>query len=239
MWLGIADALDVPGVAEELPRDRVRRFLADKAALVVLDNLEQVADADTVVAELLSQAPRLKVVATSRRPLHLVSEYEHPVPPLELPVGPVSDPAEAARSGAVELFVRRARMVRPSFEMTEANVDAVVEVCRRLDGLPLAIELAAARSKLLSPHALLSRLDHTLGSGVASVDRAERQRTLAATIAWSYDLLSSVGAGGLPQARRLRLPVRPLSRRSGTGHPGCRPARHGRAPGGRQPRAHR
>jgi predicted ATPase/class 3 adenylate cyclase len=190
MWVGIADALDIAGEAEELPRDRVRRFLADRAALVILDNLEQISDADAVVGELLSQAPRLKVVATSRRPLHLVSEYEHPVPPLELPAGPVSDPAGAARSGAVELFVRRARMVRPSFQMTDSNVAAVVEVCRRLDGLPLAIELAAARSRLLSPQALLSRLDHTLGSGVTAADRAERQRTLAATIAWSYDLLS-------------------------------------------------
>jgi predicted ATPase/class 3 adenylate cyclase len=190
MWLGIADALDVAGTAEELPRDRVLRFLTDRAALVILDNLEQITEADSVVGELLSSTPRVKVLATSRRPLHLVSEYERPVPPLELPTGAVSSPAEAARSGAVELFVRRARMVRPSFEVTESNVAAVVEVCRRLDGLPLAIELAAARSKLLSPQALLSRLDHTLGSGIAPADRSERQRTLAATIAWSYDLLA-------------------------------------------------
>ena len=190
MWVGIADALDVAGEAEDLPSDRVRRFLADKAALVILDNLEQIADADRVVAELLGRSAGLKVVATSRRPLHLVSEYEHPVPPLELPVGPVADPDDASRSGAVQLFVQRARMVRPSFQLTDSNVAAVVELCRRLDGLPLAIELAAARSKLLSPQALLSRLDHMLGTGVAAADRAERQRTLAATIAWSYDLLT-------------------------------------------------
>jgi predicted ATPase/class 3 adenylate cyclase len=190
MWLGIAEAVDIAGDSEELPRDRVLRFLADKTALVILDNLEQIAGADTVVGELLSRSAGLKVVATSRRPLHLVSEYEHPVPPLELPVGTVVGPDDAARSGAVELFVRRARMVRPSFQMTDTNVAAVVELCRRLDGLPLAIELAAARSRLLSPQALLSRLDHTLGSGVAESDRAERQRTLAATIAWSYDLLN-------------------------------------------------
>jgi predicted ATPase/class 3 adenylate cyclase len=190
MWLAIANAVDAAGEAEELPHARVLRFLADREALLVLDNLEQIAEADQVVGTLLSKAPRLKVVATSRRPLHLVSEYEHPVPPLELPGGRLTGPADAARSGAVELFVRRSRMVRPSFEMTDANVGAVVELCRRLDGLPLAIELAAARTKLLSPQALLKRLDHTLGSGVAAPDRAERQRTLAATIAWSYDLLT-------------------------------------------------
>jgi predicted ATPase len=195
MWLGITDALDAAGTADELPRDRALRFLADRQVLLILDNLEQIPEADTVVGELLRSAARVKVVATSRRPLHLVSEYEHPVPPLELPTGAVSDPVEAAESGAVELFARRARMVRPSFTVTESNVAAVVEVCRRLDGLPLAIELAAARSKLLSPQALLSRLDHTLGSGVTSADRAERQRTLAATIAWSYNLLSQPEQG--------------------------------------------
>jgi predicted ATPase/class 3 adenylate cyclase len=191
MWLGVADALNAFGGADELPRDRVLRFLADRSALLILDNLEQIADADRVVGELLSVAPAVKVLATSRRPLHLVSEFEHPVPPLDLPARAVADPAAAARCGAVELFVRRARMVRPTFALTDANVAAVVELCRRLDGLPLAIELAAARSKLLSPQALLSRLDHTLGSGVVATDRAERQRTLAATIAWSYELLSA------------------------------------------------
>jgi predicted ATPase len=191
MWLGIADALNAFGTTDELPRDRVLRHLADRSALLILDNLEQIADADRVVGELLSAAPGVKVVATSRRPLHLVSEFEHPVPPLDLPARAVADPDAAARCGAVELFVRRAKMVRPSFELTDANVAAVVELCRRLDGLPLAIELAAARSKLLSPQALLSRLDHTLGSGVVATDRAERQRTLAATIAWSYELLSA------------------------------------------------
>ncbi len=191
MWLGVADALNAFGGADELPRDRVLRYLADRSTLLILDNLEQIADADRVVGELLSAAPAVKVLATSRRPLHLVSEFEHPVPPLDLPARAVADPAAAARSGAVELFVRRARMVRPAFELTAANVTAVVELCSRLDGLPLAIELAAARSKLLSPQALLSRLDHTLGSGVVATDRTERQRTLAATIAWSYELLSA------------------------------------------------
>lgn len=191
-WVCITDALDAAGTAEELPRDRALRFLADRAVLLILDNIEQIREADMVVGELLSSAAGVKILATSRRPLHLVSEYERPVPPLEVPTGAVSDPAEAARSGAVELFVRRARMVRPAFEVTESNIEAVVEVCRRLDGLPLAIELAAARTRLLSPRALLSRLDHSLGSGVAPADRAERQRTLAATIAWSYNLLSPV-----------------------------------------------
>jgi predicted ATPase/class 3 adenylate cyclase len=189
MWLAIADAVDVVGDAEELPRDRVRRYLADRSALLILDNLEQIPDADHVVGDLLDFAPQVTVLATSRRPLHLVSEYEHAVPPLELPRHTTAV-AEAARSGAVELFVRRARMVRASFRLTEQNVEDVVELCRRLDGLPLAIELAAARSKLLTPRALLNRLDHTLGSGMSPADRTERQWTLAATIAWSYDLLT-------------------------------------------------
>ena len=189
-WLGIANSLDALGDAEELPRDRVRRTLATATALLILDNLEQLVGADRLVAELLSSSPLVSVLATSRRPLHLASEFEHPVPPLELPSTSDSDPEQAIRAGAVDLFVRRARMVRPSFDLGAGNVDDVVELCRRLDGLPLAIELAAARSKMLSPHALLGRLDQTLGSDLAPADRTERQRTLAATIAWSYHLLS-------------------------------------------------
>ncbi|HEV8055744.1 MAG TPA: adenylate/guanylate cyclase domain-containing protein [Nocardioidaceae bacterium] len=189
LWVAIADALGAGGEAEQLPRDRVRRLLGHRRALLVLDNLEQIPDADAVVSQLLTDAPQVSVLATSRRPLHLVGEREHPVPPLPLPDRGSADRAAAERAGAVELFVRQAQMVRPGFRLTDDNVGDVAELCRRLDGLPLAIELAAARSRLLGPRALLSRIDARLGTGVTATDRPQRQRTLGDTIAWSYDLL--------------------------------------------------
>lgn len=189
MWSGIAEAVGIPADAEELPHERALRFLCDRASLLVLDNLEQVPDADVVVSQLLNDAPQVRVLATSRRPLHLIDEQEYPVPALTVPPRGVVDRSKAETSGAVGLFVRRARMVRPSFRLTDDNVRDVVALCRRLDGLPLAIELAAARSRLLSPRALLNRIDERLGEGVTASDRVDRQRTLGATIAWSYDLL--------------------------------------------------
>jgi predicted ATPase len=128
------------------------------------------------------------VIATSRRTLHVSGENEHPVPPLGLPDR--VEVSEVQSSGAVKLFEQRAKMVRPGFAVTAANVDDVVQVCRGLDGLPLAIELAAARCKLLSPAALLARLDTVLELKDAGVDRPTRQQTLRATIGWSYDLLT-------------------------------------------------
>jgi predicted ATPase/class 3 adenylate cyclase len=187
MWSGIAEALDVgPGN----PVDKVVSHLAERSVLLVLDNLEQIPDADVVVSQLLSGAPRVKVLATSRRPLLLVGERELPTPPLELP--PPEAPSSAADDAtpAVQMFLRHAQLVRPSFRLTADNRADVIAVCRRLDGLPLAIELAAASSRLLTPRALLSRIDNRLGSGLTAADRPERQRTLGATIAWSYDLLA-------------------------------------------------
>ena len=171
------------------PSERALRFLVGRRALLVLDNLEQVADADVAVSRLLNEAPGVTVLATSRRPLHLVDEHQYPVTTLFVPPWRPGQSPGATRVGAVELFEQRARMVRPGFEVTAKNGADVVALCRRLDGLPLAIELAAARSRLLSPKALLQRIDSWLGSGLAAVDRAERQRTLASTISWSYDLL--------------------------------------------------
>ncbi|MFW5472104.1 ATP-binding protein [Knoellia sp. CPCC 206450] len=188
MWSGISEAVGAPVDAEVLPHDRVRRFLADRTALLVLDNLEQIPEAADVVADLLAAAPGVAVLATSRRPLHLVDEHVYPVAVLAVPAVTPQD-VEAARAGAVELFEQRARMVRPSFRLTPDNLDAVVTLCRRLDGLPLAIELAAARSQLLSPRALLARIDDHLGDRLTTGHRASRQQTLAATIAWSWDLL--------------------------------------------------
>nr|MBA2638965.1 tetratricopeptide repeat protein [Nocardioidaceae bacterium] len=198
MWDAMAQALGAGGSAHQGPRQRVGDVLGSRAALLVLDNLEQIAGADAVVAELLTGSPDVRVLVTSRRPLHLVAEYEVPVAPLRLP--PVAaDVGVAAASGAaladaqasegVQLFVQRAQMVRPGFVLTQDNVTDVVAVCHRLDGLPLALELAAARLKLLTPRALLARLDNSLGADIGGADRPARQRTLRATIAWSHTLL--------------------------------------------------
>jgi predicted ATPase/class 3 adenylate cyclase len=190
VWSGIAEAIGAPAEVEALPHERALRFLAGRAALLVLDNLEQIPDADVAVSRLLSEAPGVRILATSRRPLHLVEEHQYPVPPLTVPAWHPGQPAEAAQVGAVDLFVRRARMVHRSFALTPANVADVLAVCQRLDGLPLAIELAAARLRLLSPKALLLRLDDRLNDTTGESDRSARQRTLHATIAWSYDLLA-------------------------------------------------
>lgn len=163
------------------------RAFANRRALVVLDNLEQLADAASVVADLIRDAPGLSLVATSRHPLHLPGELEYAVEPLPLPAG--EGLAAATDSDAVRLFVLHARRVRSDFVLDHANVRAVVEVCRRLDGLPLALELVAARSRVLAPAALLRRMDTVLDMAVALGDVTDRQRSLRTTIGWSYDLL--------------------------------------------------
>jgi len=191
MWAAMADAIGVTGDSTELPEDRTLRFLRDRQALLVLDNLEQISDADHVVSRLLNGAPSVKVLVTSRRPLHLVAEHEYPVLPLSLPADDLVDREDAVRTPAIELFVQRAQMAQPRFTLTQANTADVVGLCRRLDGLPLAIELAAARTRLLSPKGLLSRIDESLGTGVTASDRAERHRTVGKTIAWSHDLLTA------------------------------------------------
>lgn len=189
MWATIAEALDAGDSGDATPLGRVTGHLAQRRALLVLDNLEQIPDADEVVGALLSAGPRVRVLAASRCPLLLVGEHEFPVLPLAVP-----DPAglEAMSSPAVEMFLRHAQMVRPSFRLTDENRADIAALCRRLDGLPLALELAAAHSRLLSPRALLSRIDSRLGAGVTAADRPERQRTLGATIGWSYDLLDEI-----------------------------------------------
>jgi predicted ATPase/class 3 adenylate cyclase len=185
MWAAMFDVLGVTGA--EASRGHLLAQLAHRRALLVLDNLEQIGQAGEVVGEVLESAPRLVVVATSRRPLHVRGEHEYPVPPLQLPEG--DHLAEAEDSGAVQLFCQHAQMVRAGFSLTVENVGDVVAVCRRLDGLPLAVELAAARSKLLSPSGLLKRLSSVVDLGDNAVGRPIRQRTLRDTIAWSYDLL--------------------------------------------------
>ena len=173
------------------PLEALAETFGDGAWLLVLDNLEQVVQAAPDLGGLLARGPGVAILATSRTVLGLRAEREYPVPPLALPTGSgAASVAEVAASPAVALFVDRARAVRPGFALTEGNAAAVVEICRRLEGVPLAIELAAARTRLLDPPALLDRLAASLDAlGTGAVDLPERQRTLRATVEWSVGLL--------------------------------------------------
>jgi predicted ATPase len=190
---GIGRAVGADLARTDSPLQALAERLGEDRWLLVLDNLEQVLDAAADLDELLARCPGVAVLATSRTALGLRAEHEYPVPPLPLPADP--DPAgvplaELAASPAVALFVDRARAVRPGFALTPADAPAVAELCRRLEGLPLAIELAAARTRLLDPAALLERLAGSLDAlGQGAVDLPERQRTLRATVAWSVGLL--------------------------------------------------
>jgi predicted ATPase len=186
MWKALADSLDVS--TDGQAADAVTGYLAGRRALLVLDNLEQLNGADEVAAALLAAAPGLVVVATSRRPLHVPGEHEFPVPALEVPAG--GNTEAVAACAAARLFAQQAGMVRPGFAITGDNAADVAAICRRLDGLPLAIELAAARVKLLAPKALLARLGPSLGLAAAGTGRPLRQQTLRNTVAWSYELLA-------------------------------------------------
>ena len=190
----IAQALGLTEAASRKPPvERVKEYLTDKKLLLVLDNFEQLTGAASVVDTLIRAAPHLKILVTSRAPLHLYGEREFPVPPLEVPSTEFRVPSNVDALGtpdAVRLFVERAQAVKPDFALTSENAPSVAEICARLDGLPLAIELAAARVKFLSPQALLSRLSsrlETLTGGPTGLP--PRHRTLRDTIAWSYDLL--------------------------------------------------
>ena len=187
----IAHALGLTATSARAPLDDLKDYLRDKQILLLLDNFEQVADAAVEVAELLAAAPALTVLVTSRVPLHVQGEHERLVPPLTLPTNGDQPLIEhLSTSEAVRLFIERARAVKPDFEVTNANVPTIAAICARLDGFPLAIELAAARTKFLGPQALLARLDsrlHLLTSGAR--DLPARQQTLRNTIDWSYTLL--------------------------------------------------
>src|SRR5215211_4869243 len=170
--------------------ETLKRYLRDKQMLLVLDNFEQVLAAAPVVTELL-EAPRLKVLTTSRTALRLYGEQEYAVPPLAVPdTGRLPEPEALSHYDAVKLFIERAEAAKADFSITNENAPAVAEICARLDGLPLAIELAAARVKLLPPRAMLGRLGRRLKllSGGAR-DLPERQRTLRGAIEWSHNLL--------------------------------------------------
>jgi predicted ATPase/class 3 adenylate cyclase/tetratricopeptide (TPR) repeat protein/DNA-binding XRE family transcriptional regulator len=171
--------------------EQLHTYLRDKQLLLVLDNFEQIVDAAPQLAELLATAPQLNVLVTSRMPLHLRGEQEYRVAPLALPDLRQLPPSEAlTQYPAVALFIQRVRNVTPGFHVTDATAAVIAEICCRLDGLPLAIELAAAWIKLFPPQALLGRLGKRLAvlTGGAR-DLPARQRTLRDTIAWSYHLL--------------------------------------------------
>ena len=168
-------------------------YLHPRLLLLVLDNFEQVTAEAPLVAELLGAAPGLVVLVTSRTVLRLSGEHEFPVPTFPVPrMGGVQEVAAVQQYASVRLFVERAHAVAPGFELTSGNAGAVAEICRRLDGLPLAIELAAAKVRMLPPQALLARMDDRMGllTGGAR-DLPERQRTLRNTLDWSFGLLSA------------------------------------------------
>jgi predicted ATPase len=188
---GVARAVGAELAGAGSPLEALAGYFGDDRWLLILDNLEQVVDAAGNLDALLARCRGVVILATSRTVLGLRAEREYPVPPLPLPADPATVPVEAlAGSPAVTLFVDRARAVRPGFTLTAGNSAAVAEICRRLEGLPLAIELAAARTRLLDPDALLGRLARSLDAlGTGAVDLPERQRTLRATVEWSVGLL--------------------------------------------------
>jgi predicted ATPase/class 3 adenylate cyclase len=185
----IAATLGVRETASRPIRDSLTERLRERPMLLVLDNFEQLTKAAPAVGDLLAAAAQLKLLVTSREPLRISGEQEYPVPPLEIPDTHADVSLDALLSlDSVELFVQRARVVRPDFDLSAANAADIAEICARLDGLPLAIELAAARSRLFAPHDLLSRLDRRL-TFAGGRDVSERQRTLRGAIDWSHELL--------------------------------------------------
>ncbi|HEY0069075.1 MAG TPA: tetratricopeptide repeat protein [Chloroflexia bacterium] len=189
----IAEALGIKDMGDQPLLDTLRQRLHDRQMLLVLDNFEQVMPAATLVIDLLESAPRLKVLVTSRAALNLRGEQQVPLSPLPLPdLSPAhaNEIPDLLGYPSIQLFVERAQSINPAFALAEENAAAVAAICARLDGLPLAIELVAARSKLLSPRALLSRLDNRLALLKGGPqDMPARHQTLRDTIAWSYDLL--------------------------------------------------
>jgi predicted ATPase len=185
----IRDALAIIPLAGESPAEAVERFLAVKHLLLVVDNCEHLPAAAPFIGRLPVECGMVTVLATSREPLDVQAEHRHPVSPLALP--PCGAPPEAlAGVDAVALFCERARAHDPEFELGDGNADAVAQICRRVDGLPLPIELAAARCALLAPEEIAARLHGVLGGlGAGPRDAPARQQTLRATIDWSHQLL--------------------------------------------------
>jgi predicted ATPase/class 3 adenylate cyclase len=187
----IAHTLGVREGGGAPPLENLKAYLSDKKMLLILDNFEQIPAAAPQVAELLSAAPNIKILVTSRIALSIRGEQQYPVPTLKLPDSDTDlDPQHLLDYEAVRLFVQQAQAVRPAFELNQENASTIVKICRRLDGLPLAIEIAAARIKILSPEAILKRLDNSLQLLVGGAqDLPERQQTVRSVIDWSYRLL--------------------------------------------------
>jgi predicted ATPase/tRNA A-37 threonylcarbamoyl transferase component Bud32 len=193
--LAITQVLGIKECANQSPLESLREYLQSSLhapMLLLLDNFEHIVAAAPALAELLTVVPHLKMMVTSRAPLHVYDEHEFPVPPLALPDTRALPPLELlSQYSAISLFVQRAAAVKPNFALTQDTAPVVAEICARLDGLPLAIELAAARIKMLSPSAIRARLAsslHLLTGGAR--DLPARQQTLRQAIDWSYDLLS-------------------------------------------------
>ncbi|HEX6556060.1 MAG TPA: protein kinase [Ktedonobacteraceae bacterium] len=189
----IAQALGIKEARVRPLLDLLKTFLQDKHLLLLLDNFEQVVVAAPMLSDLLAACPHLKILVTSRAVLHIQGEHEFPVPPLALPdLARLPESEDLVQYPAVALFLQRALAIKPDLAVTKANMRAIAEICARLDGLPLAIELAAVRTNLLPPQALLRRLEHplqVLTSGAQDVPA--RQQTLRNTITWSYHLLDA------------------------------------------------
>jgi predicted ATPase/class 3 adenylate cyclase/DNA-binding CsgD family transcriptional regulator len=187
----IAETLAVPEVADRSQLEHLKAWLRERQILLLLDNFEHVVSAAMQVADLLGACPQLKMLVTSREVLHVRAEHAFPVPALVLPDPEhLPDSVTLWQYEAVALFIERAQAVKPDFQVTNTNAPAVAEICARLEGLPLAIELAAARTRMLPPQALLKRLGQRLQLLTSSLrDAPARQHTLRKTIQWSYDLL--------------------------------------------------
>ncbi|MCZ7543271.1 MAG: hypothetical protein M5R40_06905 [Anaerolineae bacterium] len=192
----LAQTLGIRELGVKTALESLKEHLREKRVLLVLDNFEQVVEAAPLVAELLESCLYLKVMATSRMPLRVRGEREFPVPPLALAAPDCNLAAEfVAQVPSATLFVQRAQDVKRDFVLTDENAPAIAEICARLDGLPLAIELAAAQAKLLSPQAMLARLERRLPllTGGAR-NMPHRQQTMRNTIEWSYSLLDTHAA---------------------------------------------
>src|SRR5215218_1964352 len=185
----VAQSLGLREAEGQTARETLHAYLREKRLLLVLDNFEHVLEAAPEVAALIETCPKLSVLVTSRAPLRVRGEQEYPVPPLALPASTIAPSVEElVGSASGRLFAERAREASPAFELTPHNSGAVAAICWRLAGIPLALELAAARIRFLDPQALLSRLDQAL-SAVGARDLPQRQRTMWATLDWSHDLL--------------------------------------------------
>ena len=195
----IARALEVPGFGGRSARELMLDHLAERQILLVLDNFEHLVGAAPLLADLLAGCPRLGLLVTSRTVLRLRSEQRVVVGPLATPADDDLSVEAMTNSAAVRLFVERSRAVAPSFALDASNVQAVAAICRRLEGIPLAIELVAGRADLLTPETLLRRLERGLPLLLRGAsDLPDRQQTLQGTLAWSYELLAPERAATLP-----------------------------------------